>query len=125
MNPFSLKGEGGENTCKLSHSGVNNSTLKTGDLMSAKKGRYNAKKRYIVPPLPPYFLQVFFFIKFKIPGIFGKVQMEVPILYPWLIGEKENLIEEKFKEKERKMKDFFYWKFLCVLEITQLNIIVP
>ena len=93
INPFSLKGEGGENTCKLSHSGVNNSSIS--------------------------------FIKFEIPVIFGKVQMEVPILYPWLIGEKENLREEKFKEKERKMKDFFHWKFLCVLEITQLNIIIP
>ena len=51
--------------------------------------------------------------------------MEVPILYPRLIGEKENLRGEKFKEKERKMKDFLHWKFLCVLEITQLNIIVP
>ena len=41
--------------------------------------------------------------------------MEVPILYPWLIGEKENLRGEKFKENERKMKDFLHWIFVCVL----------
>ena len=41
--------------------------------------------------------------------------MEVPILYPWLIGEKENLRGEEFKEKERKNERFPPLEiFVCV-----------
>ena len=80
MNPFPLKGEGGENTCKLSYSGVNNSTPKTGELWVQRKVDITLKSVTWSPSFP-HILQTFLY-KIGNSRYFEKVQVEVPICTP-------------------------------------------